>query len=268
VTDLSRWLALRQAADFAARSASLTQSIASRLQHVHPLRILDLGTGTGSNIRYLASKLRVPQDWLAVDQDPRLLMEVVEWSAGVGPDVRVETRSMNLGEVNAPQIFERRHLVTASALLDLVSERWLRQIAGECRRVGACALFTISYNGRNECAPADPDDGRAFDLFNRHQLTDKGLGGAAVGPRATEVARRCFEDAGFEVRVEPSDWHIGPDAREFQRRLIEGWASAAAEIAPEESDLIDAWKERRLAHVAAGRSQIMVGHHDLAALPR
>jgi hypothetical protein len=268
---LSEWLALRQRADFAARSVALTQAVADRLRLVRPLRVLDLGGGTGSNIRYLAPALGRDQHWLITDKDARLLAEAAAHAAVAVPDVQVETRAMNLGKLDAPEIFDGRHLVTASALLDLVSDEWLRRVAAECRRVGACALFTITYNGRNECTPGDPDDAAVFDLFNRHQLTDKGLGGAAAGPRATVVARRCFVDAGFAVRVESSDWRIGPDEREFQRQLIEGWADAAAEMSTvndRRRHYISDWLQRRLAHVDAGRSRIIVGHDDMLCSPR
>jgi len=272
---LSRWLALREAADFAARSEHLTTLITARLEAGTPegrplptlLRILDLGTGTGSNIRYLAPKFHVEQQWLAVDKDPRLLAEAAERSMAIVPDLHVDTRPLDLGELGQAEIFDGRHLVTASALLDLVSRPWLEWVASECGRVGACALFTITYNGWNECDPKDPDDGRVFSLFNQHQLTDKGLGGPAAGPLGTDVARECFTAAGFDVHVEPSNWHISPDAQDLQRELIDGWACAAADMAPEERDAIEDWKQRRLAHVTAGRSIVVVGHYDLAATP-
>ena len=261
---LSSWLALRERADFAARSASLADLIAADL--VGPIRILDLGTGTGSNIRYLVPRLGKDQHWLAVDKDLRLLMEVAERTAALG-HVQVGTRALDLNDPRRPEMFEGRHLVTASALLDLVSETWLRGVASECRRVGARALFALTYNGRNECTPRDADDAQVFEWFNEHQRTDKGLGGPAAGPRATEIARRCFLDERFDVRVEPSDWHIGSDERAFQEELIAGWASAASEIAPQARERIAAWRQRRLAHLAAGSSRIIVGHYDLAAIP-
>lgn len=265
---LSDWLALREAADFAARSPVLTKALVAHLPASEgPLRILDLGTGTGSNIRYLAPVLGPPQDWLAVDRDARLLAAVAARSATLAPRIRVATRLMDLGRLDATEIFEGRHLVTASALLDLVSDGWLARLASQCRRAGAMALFTITYNGRNECDPRDPDDERVFELFNRHQLTDKGLGGPAVGPRGAETARRHFRDAGYGVTVEPSDWNVGPEEREFQRRLIDGWAYAAAEMAAAERSRIEAWRERRLRHVLAGRSRVIVGHDDLLANP-
>jgi SAM-dependent methyltransferase len=261
---LSEWLALRQDSDFAARSAVLTNQLLERLAGVRPLRIVDLGTGTGSNIKYLAPRLGGQQHWLAVDKDPRLLAEAADSSQSVAPDLEITTRVTDLGALDAPEIFDGRHLVTASALLDLVSGRWLEHVASECRRVGACALFTLCYNGCNECDPEDPDDRFVFDAFNRHQLTDKGLAGPAAGPGAIEVARRVFLREGFEVVIESSDWRLGPEQRALQRQLIDGWR-VAAEVAPAQRSLVEAWKERRLEAVRAGQSRMTIGHHDLLA---
>jgi hypothetical protein len=262
--DLSGWLALRETADAAARSHRLTTLVINKLGGLRPFRGLDIGTGTGANIRYLAQKFDGPQQWLAVDKDPRLLSEAAFRGMSLAPRVRVDTRTVDLATQPSP-IFTGRHLVTASALLDLVSESWLDWVATECRRTGACVLFVLTYNGRNECDPADPDDGRVFALFNQHQLRDKGLGGPAAGPRATDVARGCFVRAGFEVHVEPSNWHLDPKEQALQRALVEGWASAAIETAPSEVAWIDAWRQRRLAHVDAGRSVMVIGHSDFAA---
>jgi hypothetical protein len=103
------------------------------------------------------------------------------------------------------------------------------------------------------------------DLLNRHQHTDKGLGGAAAGPEAVDCVVRCFSDAGYRVQTDPSDWSLGTAEHELQRSLIEGWAEAAAEMRADLS-MIASWRDRRIAHVDAGRSRIVVGHQDVAAL--
>jgi hypothetical protein len=80
-----------------------------------------------------------------------------------------------------------------------------------------------------------------------------------------DVAERCFAEAGYAVRRETSDWRLPAEARELQRQLFEGWAEAAIEIAPDQSATVRAWLDRRLAHLAAGHSTVIVGHQDLAA---
>ena len=284
---LSSWLALREAADTAARSAALTLGLVNtlmerepfilarsdtgrraELSRIRPLRILDLGTGTGSNVRYLTSRLPVRQDWLVVDQDAALLAEVRERmdasSVARQAACAIETRQVNLGALD-PQMFSGRDLVTASALLDLVSETWLASLADHCRSNGAAALFALTYNGQSRCSPGEPEDEAIRELMNRHQRgNDKGFGRAA-GPDAADAAARAFVAVGYRVRREASDWALPPEAREMQRQLIEGWAEAAVEIAPDQSTMIHDWLKRRLAHVDAGRSRIVVGHDDLAA---
>ena len=258
---LSHWLALREAADTAARSATLTRAIADALQLDRPVRILDLGTGTGSNVRYLSPRLPVPQQWLLVDRDPVLLAQ----SPTPTPGCQIETQRMELGTLDDPEIFSGRHLVTASALLDLVSQRWLRALAERCRERGAAALFALTYNGCSRCSPEEPEDGAILELFNRHQRTsDRGFG-VAAGPDAVDAAAECFAAVGYRVRREPSDWILPADGKPIQRLLIEGWAEASLEIRPAEASMIQCWMSRRLEHVDAGRSRIVVCHEDLAA---
>jgi hypothetical protein len=289
---LAGWLRLREPADARARSGRLTRMVADALAgHVEsgfsrtpaePLRILDLATGTGANLRYLAPHLPHRQQWLVADRDPGLVALLpgltASWGAARDYDVQtqargcvvrgerlechVETRQLDLGSLT--DIFAGRHLVTASALLDLVSQRWLQQLAAGCRAAGAAVLFTLTYNGQSCCWPPEPEDDVIRDLLNRHQLTDKGLGGAAAGPGAAGCAVESFTAAGYQVRTDPSDWLLGPDEHELQRELIDGWAGVAIEMDMDAATVVS-WRDRRIAHVEQGRSRIVVGHIDIAA---
>ena len=285
--ELSGWLKLREAADAAARATTLIEDAVRTLADTDPVRVLDLGTGAGSNLRYLIPRLPPRQRWLVVDRGDDLLADLLARTApwatarglsahadggrltisGSDLDCVVETRQLDLGPLADGSIFEGRHLVTASALLDLVSASWLATVAGHCRQQGSTALFTIIYNGTSHGDPVEPEDALVLELFNRHQRTDKGLGGPAAGPGATETARQAFEREGFRVRTEASDWTIGPDAREMQQYLIDGWAFAASEVSPRDAPAIADWQRRRLACIDAGRSTLTVGHFDLLATP-
>ena len=287
----SRWLALREPIDAASRSSSVTEAAlaaaARAARGAAAVHVLDLATGAGSNLRFLVERLPSPQRWLVVDHSPTLLTHLVErtatWGAGRGYDVRmarngftlrgtrlecqVDVRQEDLGTLEAEGLFEGRHLVTASALLDLASGRWLGTLADRCRTAGAAALFTTAYDGRSTSLPEEPEDTRVLELFNRHQRTDKGLGGVAAGPEAASMAVASFTGTGYQVRSAPSDWKVGPENQALQRTLIEGWAAAASAVAPEATEAIGSWLVRRLAHLDAGRSHIHVGHQDLAAWP-
>jgi len=264
---LAEWLRLREAADWEARSPRLVQQLVQAAPHAGTnYNVLDLGTGTGSNLRYLAARLPGRQRWLVVDRSPDLLALVTVLNQS--RDCEIETLQRDLQVLDDPGLFAGRHLVTASALLDLVSESWLRSLAAHCRAAGAAALFALTYNGRSSCFPEEPEDEMIRELLNRHQHTDKGLGGVAAGPDAVACARRCFTEIGYQVRTEPTDWNLGAAHADMQRYLIGDWARAAGELAPDRLPLINNWRGRRLAHIDAGRSRISVCHHDLAAWPR
>jgi SAM-dependent methyltransferase len=285
---LATWLALREPHDWAARDASLVDAVVRALPAVSTLRIVDLGTGTGSNFRYLAPRLPARQEWLLVDKSP----DVVEWIVAAteawaahhalrvteeadgfrlrGPalDCQVRIAGQDLNLPLPASLFEGRELVTAAALLDLVSDRWLRDVASHCAAHRAAALFALTYDGQSAFEPSDPDDDLARDLLNAHQLRDKGLGGPAEGPRAHARAVHWFREVGFETRESATPWQVPESSRDFQRELIGGLAGAAVEQDPGVASRIGGWRTRRLDHLDAGRSRAMVGHHDLAAWPR
>ena len=287
----AEWLALREPADVAARSGPLTDRIVARLQERKPLRVLDLATGTGSNIRFLAPRLPSPQEWSVVDRDRELLAEIPRrmgaWGIAAGHLIagnrdaftlrsealtcRVRLHAADLSRIGSTDpvlstLFGGVDLVTASALLDLVSERWLVGLAERCRASGAAVLFVLSYDGRLTCTPGEPEDEEIRQLVNRHQRTSKGFG-RALGPDAAACAVRHFAAAGYDTHLAPSDWQIAASQPDLQRQLLEGWAAAATEIAPDRTAAIASWLGRRLAHVQSGRSTIVVGHQDVAGWP-
>ena len=116
-------------------------------------------------------------------------------------------------------------LVTASALLDLVSESWLRRIAVRCRDVGATVLFALTYDGRMRFEPAHAGDENIRTLVNHHQRTDKGFG-PALGPAAIATAQTIFTELGYRVsrerqRLAPRHGRP-PTLRRAARRLAGG----------------------------------------------
>jgi hypothetical protein len=267
------WLALREPADAAARSSELVRFVVrdssslsrrdaeSAALHSgrHFRRLVDLGGGTGANIRYLSARLPTPQHWTIVDDDAELLAR-----APTG----VTTRRADLNHVvDDESVFRESALVTASALLDLVSDRWLERLVDRCRRAGAAVLFALTYDGRTICEPTEPEDDEVGRLVNEHQRRDKGFG-AALGPAAAARAVELLSTAGYDVKHERSDWRLGPDDAALQRQLITGWLQAASEVTPGRAGAFERWRDRRLALVDARRSRIVVGHVDVAGVRR
>jgi SAM-dependent methyltransferase len=287
------WLRQREPFDAAARAEAavplrLADWMATRRHGagVMPWRVIDLGCGTGANLRVLAPQLGGVQHWLAVDHDADLLacwpqalsdvgegLRVVQKDAmlrlrGPGFDATIERRPLDLASQLETLPFDSATLVTASALLDLVSATWLQRLVDACSRARAAALFTLSVDGRHLWDPVDPDDAQAGALFDAHQQRDKGFG-PALGLRAIGVAADAFRAAGYTVQTAQSDWWLDgrsdPAARELQCALIDGIAGAAIEQDPSATHALQAWRSRRLA--MAGSATLRVGHVDLLATP-
>ena len=84
---LADWLRLREAADWEARSPRLVQQVLQAAPSKEgTYNVLDLATGTGSNVRYLAERLPGRQRWLVVDRSPDLLTLVTDRTAACQPE--------------------------------------------------------------------------------------------------------------------------------------------------------------------------------------
>ena len=272
----ARWLELREPVDHRSR-ASVAASIISRAWGKHGwMRIVDLGSGTGSNVRYLSPRLPKPQQWTLVDRDSGLLDTAkVPSTAGA-----VTSIVHDLALAVAEDITEAgADLVTASAFLDLVSAEWLAKVIQTCCSMRCGVYFPLTYDGTIQWHTAaddprpvdDPDDAAVRRAVNSHQRQDKGFG-PALGPMASLHAEAGFRAEGYRVWLLQSRWCLGPSDAALVRMLIDGWEQAALELDHEEEELASrhryrAWAARRREVVSSGHFGLSVGHLDLVALP-
>lgn len=263
------WLRLREGADAVARAAELLDPLRIRLANL-PGRaggfvVHDLGCGTGSMGRWLAPRLDGAQHWALHDRDPYLLHFAAvasPRSAADGSRVTVETRRGDLARLTADAL-AGASLVTASALLDVLTREEVDTLAAACADAGCPALLTLSVAGRVELTPRDPLDGDITEAFNAHQRRS-GL----LGPDAVEAAREAFADRGATVLVRPSPWRLGPGDAALIVPWLRGWVGAAVEQRPELAGPAQKYLAARLAACAAGELRVTVHHSDLLALSR
>lgn len=270
----AEWLRQREAFDAAARNAAARRLRLSRgLSELRPppdvpWRVIDLACGTGANLRWLAPRLAGDQQWLMVDHDPDLLGRIPSALSGPGFRVRTARQQADLARELEVLPWHAAHLVTASALLDLVGLAWLQRLVAQASGARAALLFALSADGRHAWAPPDPHDATVDQLFHAHQGRDKGFG-PALGASAIGAFERALRAAGYQVFTAPSDWVLdgraSPSAAALQRALAAGMAAAAGEQAPASDGLLRAWRDRRQA--VAPTSRLRVGHVDLLALP-
>ena len=263
-----QWLDLRESADAAARSQDLVLHLRGRLTAGRPLVIHDLACGSGSMGRWLAPLLPGPQHWVLHDRDPDLLAlaeAAVPGPAADGSAVTVETRLSDITRLGRDELIDAA-LITASALLDLLTEDELVRLVRACAGVRCPVLLTLSVTGRVRHVPEDPLDARVAAAFDAHQrrATPRGR---LLGPDAVEAALEAFRRLGTEVIVGPSPWRLGVADTGLAVEWLAGWIDAASQQEPALAGDTDLYRRRRLSEAEAGCLAVTVGHADLLVLP-
>ncbi|MFD7614582.1 methyltransferase domain-containing protein [Streptomyces sp. NPDC059828] len=274
------WLTLRESADSAARAPELLdplrQHMATRTDT--PLVIRDLGCGTGSMGRWLAPRLSGPQHWILHDHDPELLelaAAQLPRTAADGSPITVATQRGDIALLDTAAL-AGTSLVTASALLDLLTRDELDALAAACAGARCPALLALSVVGRVDLEPADPLDTEITEAFNAHQRrVDQGR--RLLGPDAVAAASVAFARYGMTVRVQPSPWRLDvapvtgtaadPAHRQLTAEWLRGWVGAACEQRPDLAADAEAYLHRRLEACAAGELRVALHHSDVLALP-
>lgn len=264
-----RWLALREPADAAARAPDLVEHLGRHLPATGRRVIHDLGCGTGAMGRWLASLLPGPQHWVVHDRDADLLGVAVAdlpGPAADGASVTVEAKQSDITRLYTGDLAGAT-LITASALLDMLTEDEVAGLVTVCAGAGCPTLLTLSVVGRVHLSPADPLDRRVAAAFDAHQrrATERGR---LLGPHAVGVALVEFGRLGAEVLVRPSPWRLGPLQAALAAEWFTEWVGAACEQQVELAAETDAYTRGRLAQARAGQLAVTVDHADLLVLPR
>ncbi|MGH8894982.1 MAG: SAM-dependent methyltransferase [Actinomycetes bacterium] len=262
------WLDLREGADAAARARELVGYLRRRPPAAGRWVINDLACGSGAMGRWLAPLLPGPQRWVLHDRDADLLALAaadVPGPAADGAAVAVETRLSDVTQLGREGLAGAT-LITASALLDLLTGDELAGLIRACAGAGCPVLLTLSVTGRVDLAPADRLDAFLADAFNAHQrrMTPRGR---LLGPDADTAAQEGFRRLGAEVIVRPSPWRLGAAENGLAAEWLAGWVGAACEQDPGLAAEAVLYRRRRLREARAGRLAVTVGHADLLVLP-
>ena len=255
----TEWLRLREAYDHASRSPRVLAQLREWSLTQSQLQVVDLGAGRGSTYRAVARHLQCANRWRLVDHDPALLADMA--------DMPVETQVADL-QADLEAVTADADLIVASALIDLVSEAWLQRLVA----LNKPLYLALSFDGRVEWLPHDPDDDEITALFCAHQGTEKGFG-PALGPKSGERLAAMTAGRG-QFWSAQSDWRFGGDDRAIQHELTSGFAMAAHQMAVlddadyrSRSARIDGWAQRRQAWIDQGVGQLLIGHTDELWLP-
>src|SRR5689334_21010458 len=177
------WLDLREPFDALARSEALAEALIAALP-ARP-RLLDLGAGTGSLLRWLAPRIHRAQAWTLVDASREMTEAAFDTIADRAEEIglkvtfpnrrtllvhapggawRVEALIADLADAPHNLPLHNADAVLSSALCDLVSTPWLEGMAAALRVPFYAALCV---DGREGFTPPHPADSRVAAGFRR-----------------------------------------------------------------------------------------------------
>jgi SAM-dependent methyltransferase len=269
------WLDLREPADHRSRNDELARLLTRHMGRRPTIEVLDLGCGTGSNLRATAPLLGPEQDWTLVDYDARLLDAAVtrlaKWAGDwerkkdklilkkSGRTITVRFRRADLVNDFESVFAAPADLVTGSALFDLASGDFIAEVAAEVVRRRAAFYTVLTYNGVQRWTPKHPADAEMAAAFRAHQVTDKGFGPAA-GPMAPQLLATAFDAAGYSLSEADSTWRLEEADDALIQALIPGFVGAVRETEKVPEPTLADW-------LKPTRTGALVGHTDTLALP-
>jgi hypothetical protein len=264
------WLALREPEDAAARSRDLALAAAALLPAGQPIVIHDLGSGTGSMMRWLAPLLPGPQTWILHDWNAALLEQAID--EGARPldrddaAISVRAHTGNLADLR-PIDLAGASLVTASALLDVLTSPETHAIVDACVGAGRPALLALSVTGDVRLSPRHELDSAFEDAFKAHQLREAD-GRRQLGRYGAPIARGMFSQAGWQVRQGTTMWRLDHRRPRLLSEWFSGWVDAAVEQDPTLRAQAEHYRRLRASQLERGELAAQVGHVDLLAWPR
>jgi len=269
------WLKLREPADHRSRDGALLAKLNTHFSDRGSVLVVDLGAGTGSNLRAVAPVLPARQTWVLFDHDLALLAaareHISEWADSVrgagkqleavkdGKSLSIEFRTTDLAAEPAPWREISPDLVTAAALFDLVSEPWIVRFTEALAKQRAPLYTALNHDGPTAWKPPHPADSEMGAAFERHFTGDKGFGPSA-GWRASAMIAKRLEAAGYQVARGRSEWRLGTPDHRLIAALADGWAEAVAETGEVPAATVAAWRTAR-----GAATSCLVPHEDLFA---
>jgi hypothetical protein len=210
--------------------------------------------------RWLAPRLPGRQHWVVHDRDAGLLELAVATPPG-SASVTVETRRSDITALT-PDDLADASLITASALLDMLTAEELARMLDTCTAVGCPILLALTVVGRATLNPAEPLDAHFGAAFTDHQRR-----GGLLGPEAVAAAVERLRATGAEVLVRPSPWRLDKAHADLSAKWFGGWVAAACKQEPALAAEAGAYRDRRRAQAAAGELTMTVDHADLLVAP-
>ena len=255
------WLFEREKIDNLSKSKLLVQKINNSLKSLDNVRIIDLGTGTGSNFRYLSKKIQYNnQKWTLMDISKNSLKEA---RSNIKINKKIKKISIinndiikNINETN----FNNFDLVSGSAFLDIMPRQWFKNFY--LKNINTkIVYFSINYDGYFNFFPKHKFDKKVLSLFNFDQRSRKSNILKAVGPDCSKIIKNYFLKT-HKTYLFKSNWNKVTN-KKFQLMFLDFCSNVIDKHAKKN---FSEWLEFRKQQIASNKSKLTVHNKDFLAV--
>jgi hypothetical protein len=277
------WINLRESYDMLSRS-DLLQNLYKK-NKMNLKKVIDLGGGNGSFLRWCHYKNIIYDDFLIIDNDeallksfyPRTKSYLSKMSLSLKKDNMMSYRIQNIKKnkdgfitlkkqdfYKSIDIINDYNLVSFSAVSDLLSKKFIKYLFDKIDK-GTNLYFSICFDGRVKWKNKNKHDKYIVSMFNQHQKQEKTTG-VALGLNSINFIKNLSKKNGYKIYIADSSWSVDSqdnDSRIFQKAYINTIYKPLKKYELTDQDILKDWLRSKQNDIESKNSNLVVGHKDI-----
>jgi hypothetical protein len=277
------WINLRESYDMLSRSDLLKNLYKNNKMNLK--KVIDLGGGNGSFLRWCHYKNIIYDDFLIIDNDeallksfyPRTKSYLSMMSLSLIKDNMMSYRIQNLKNnkdgfitlkkqdfYKSIDIINDYNLVSFSAVSDLLSKKFIKCLFDKVNK-GTNLYFSICFDGRVKWKNKNKHDKYIVSMFNQHQKQEKTTG-VALGLNSINFIKNLSKKNDYKIYIADSSWSVDSqdnDSRIFQKAYLNTIYKPLKKFELTDKDILENWLKSKQNDIENKNSNLVVGHKDI-----
>ena len=277
------WINLRESYDMLSRSDLLQNLYKNNKMNLK--KVIDLGGGNGSFLRWCHYKNIIYDDFLIIDNDetllksfyPRTKSYLSMMSLSLIKDNMMSYRIQNIKKnkdgfitlkkqdfYKSIDIINDYNLVSFSAVSDLLSKKFIKYLFDKIDK-GTNLYFSICFDGRVKWKNKNKHDKYIVSMFNQHQKQEKTTG-VALGLNSIDFIKNLAKKNDYKIYIADSSWSVDSqdnDSRIFQKAYLNTIYKPLKKYELTDQDILKDWLRSKQNDIENKNSNLVVGHKDI-----
>ena len=277
------WINLRESYDMLSRSDLLQNLYKNNKMNLK--KVIDLGGGNGSFLRWCHYKNIIYDDFLIIDNDeallksfyPRTKSYLSKMSLSLIKDNMMSYRIQNIKNnkdgfitlrkqdfYKSIDIINDYNLVSFSAVSDLLSKKFIKFLFDKIDK-GTNLYFSICFDGRVKWKNKNKHDKYIVSMFNQHQKQEKTTG-VALGLNSIDFIKNVAKKNDYKIYIADSSWSVDShdnDSRIFQKAYLNTIYKPLKKFELTDQYILKDWLKSKQNDIENKNSNLVVGHKDI-----